>query len=467
MKAERGTPTKMSRVAVVAPSNRLRDALVAVADLGRIELAGMPPPPEGSELEALRRLERRFQGNGRSEPCLSPTPPDLAVLERDGRLDLLAGEVELMRRKRMAVSRGRFAALVGWTPERELEPMAARLAEAGSALVQLPVPRFVEPPTMTPQAGVVRLFRPLVETYGPPRYADVDPTPFAAVSFVVMFGMMFGDLGQGLLLALLGLGLRYVQGGRLLGLRPLWPFAVAAGLAAAAFGVLYGECFGPTGVIPTLWLDPLEEPISLLTAALAVGAVLLAASYALGIVNRWREEGALRALMAPSGIAGLLLFLGIGVAAAGWYRDSSELLVAGGAASAIAVLLLGAGFRAEAGRGAAAATEATIEVVDAVIRIVANLVSFTRLAAFGLMHAALGAVVFDAASALWGGLVGSILAAVVFILGNALTFSLEALVAAIQALRLEYYELFSRVYVGQGRRFAPWHIPLELAKEDS
>jgi V/A-type H+-transporting ATPase subunit I len=127
--------------------------------------------------------------------------------------------------------------------------------------------------------------------------------------------------------------------------------------------------------------------------------------------------------------------------------------------------LLGAGFHAGAGRGAAAVTQATVEVVDSVVRVVANVISFTRLAAFGLMHAALGAVVWDATTALWGTAVGSLLAVVTFVLGNALTFALEALVAGVQALRLEYYELFSRIFAGEGHRFSPWHIPLDSRKE--
>jgi V/A-type H+-transporting ATPase subunit I len=171
------------------------------------------------------------------------------------------------------------------------------------------------------------------------------------------------------------------------------------------------------------------------------------------------------ALLAPSGIAGFLLFLGLGLAAAGWYRASAPLGVLGGLLAVAGALLLGAGFHAEAGRGAAAATQATVEVVDAVVRVVANVISFTRLAAFGLMHAALAAVVWDATTALWGSAVGSVLAVLTFVLGNALTFGLEALVAAVQALRLEYYELFSRIFSGEGHRFDPWHIPLDSRKE--
>ena len=100
-----------------------------------------------------------------------------------------------------------------------------------------------------------------------------------------------------------------------------------------------------------------------------------------------------------------------------------------------------------------------VELVDMLVRLGSNVVSFTRLAAFGLTHAALGLVVWDGTRALWhrGG-VFTAAAVAVFLAGTALAFSLEALVAAIQALRLEYYELFSRVFVGEGRPFRPWHL---------
>ena len=95
------------------------------------------------------------------------------------------------------------------------------------------------------------------------------------------------------------------------------------------------------------------------------------------------------------------------------------------------------------------------------VRLGSNVVSFTRLAAFGLTHAALGLLVWEGTRALWhrGGLL-SVAALVVFAAGTILAFSLEALVAAIQALRLEYYELFSRVFVAQGVPFRPWHVPV-------
>ncbi|HSP72993.1 MAG TPA: V-type ATPase 116kDa subunit family protein, partial [Gaiellaceae bacterium] len=439
-----------------------REALVAVADSGSVELAGTLPSPSGEAVEALRRVERA--GAAAPKPRLAPEPPDTAELERLGAAELLAGEVELERRVESAVRRGSFAALVGWTPQSELETLSERLALSGGVAVELPRPSWAEPPTLIAVKRLARPFRPLVETYGSAHYADVDPTLFTAASFVLMFGMMFGDVGHGLLVAALALWLRGTRG-RFARFGKIWPLPFAAGLSAAFFGLLYGECFGPTGIVPALWLNPIDEPLPLLAAAVAIGAALLANGYAIGTINRWREEGAGAALVAASGIAGTAVFLGGGIAAAGWYFESRLIGIAGAAVALTGVLLMAAGVLAHASRGALAGVEVSIEVVDSVVRIGSSVISFTRLAAFGLMHAALSAIVWDAASAAWGGLVGSVVAIAVFLLGNAIAFSLELLVASIQALRLEYYELFSRIFAGEGRPFSPWHIPLALERE--
>ncbi len=458
-------PARMSRVAVVAPRAHLRDALVQLADAGTVELVGPLPPAQGEELEALRRVERRSPRTGPAHACVAPEPPNVVELERRGERALLAGEVELQRRGEAAVRHGSFAGYIGWTPETELDGLAERLAKAGAALVEVPTPTWAEPPTLLRSVRLARPFRPLVETYGPARYQDIDPTPFVAVSYVLMFGIMFGDVGHGLVLAALGVALRRAHG-RFSALQSAWPLVAACGVSGIFFGFLYGQFFGPTGVVPTLWLDPLDEPLHLLAAALIVGAALLAVSYAIGSVNRWRERGPMAALVAPSGLAGSAVFLAGALAFMGvaWSRD--ELVVAGALLVAVGVALLAVGFFVQAGRGAGAAAQAVVEVVDAVVRVAANAVSFARLAAFGLMHGALTAVVYDGSTALWSGAL--VLAAIaLFIAGNAFTFALEALVAGVQALRLEYYELFSRIFAGEGKPFSPWSIPIASREEES
>ena len=430
-------PARMQRIAIVAPLERMRDVLAQVADAGLAEIGaadGQPPglPP------------------GRS-PGLPPGLPPAA----DAEVDAYAAA---------AIRGSGAAALPGWIPASDVAALAARLAGSGAAVVPLPSPPGADPPTLLTGKALRRSLTPLVQTYVQVPYADLDPTWLAWSSYVLMFGMMFADVAEGAILLLAALALRAGWPGWARRFRQAWPFAAGAGLASAACGLLYGECFGPTGLVPAIWLDPLTHPVGLLLAAAGFGAVLLAGAYTLGVVNRWREGGWMAALYAPSGLAGGGLFGGAALLAAGWHAHIAILLACGGIVAGVALLLAFAGFLAGAGGGGAGFVQAAVELFDLVIRLGSNVVSFTRLAAFGLTHAALGLLVWQGPSALWhrGGALAA-LAAVVFAAGTALAFGLEALVAAIQALRLEYYELFSRVFITQGRPFRPWYVPLAEA----
>lgn len=470
LRAETAVPVRMRRVAVVAPKKALRESLVRIAEAGcvDIDLAGDGGPDvRGSAATRLQRLRTEP-----AQPALSEAPPDLDALEREGRTDLLAGEAQLEERLGSAVRHGTVAALAGWCPETEMGAMAARIAGAGGALVPLRTPRGVDPPTLLTGADaapptyaartVRRSFTPLVSTYGTVPYADLDPTMAAGIIYVVMFGLMFGDAGHGLLLVAIAFLLRAGRPRRAAALRPLWPFVAGAGLAATLAGVAYGEFFGPTGVLPVLWLEPLAEPMRLLAAAVGLGAVLLALAYAAGMVNRWREGGPAAALYATTGIAGAALYLGLAVVAGYVWLGQAVYGVVGAVIAAVGLALAGVGLFATTAGGPAGAVQTGIQLFDAVVRIGSNVVSFARLAAFGLTHAALGAIVWDGTTALAGrGPVGVVAAVLVFLLGNALAFALEALVAGVQALRLEFYELFSRLFEGEGRPFRPWHLPVE------
>lgn len=445
----------MSRIAVVSPAAGVRAVLVQLAEAGVAEIEATPEPQSSDALEALRRLRASGTAPGQAGLSAEPVPP--ARLEERGRADLLAGEVELERRAAAAVRRGPFTAAVGWCPHAELAAVRSRIEPLGAGVVELPKPPFVEPPTQLRTPRAAEPFRPLVETYGTVRYRDIDPTPFTAISFVLMFGMMFADAGHGLILAVAGLLLRFSRDPRLASLKKIWPLPFAAGLAAAAFGALYGEFFGPTGIVPVVWLRPLQNPLELLVAGILVGAVLLAVSYVIGAVNRWREAGAGAALYSSSGIAGATLFTSLAVVAASIWVGSVPVLVAGAVMGVAGLALIFAGYVAAAGRTGTGILEALVETFSSVLRLGANSISFARLAAFGMVHAAIGSLVWTATLALAAA--GLWFAAVpTFVIGNVLAFTLELVVAGIQALRLEYYELFSRIYSGEGRPFVPWRL---------
>jgi V/A-type H+-transporting ATPase subunit I len=467
------TPVRMTRVALVARVASLRDALVRVADAGVVEIDRVVAPADLPMGEAARSLQRLALTSA-PQPCLAPTAPEATDLERHGCADLLAGEVELAECSAQAIVRGEVAALVGWTPTHEMPGLAARLAEVGAAAVSLPRPRGIDPPTVSGPGTARRAFAPVVNTYGTVPYADLDPTVLAGLAYAVMFGAMFGDVGHGAMLMLGAVLIRLGRLRRLARLRPHWLIIAAAGLSAALFGFAYGECFGPTGLIPAGLLSPMEQPVAMLVGGVALGALLLAGSYALGTVNRVREGGWAMALYAPSGLAGALLFVAAGLGVGAWYWHDGWVGLAAAALAAIALVLAYMGLLAGAGGGSTGAMQASIELFDLVIRLGANVVSFARLAAFGITHAVLGWIVWQATMGLWNrGAAGVVAAVAVFVVGNALAFGLEALVAGVQALRLEYYELFSRVFQLEGRPFRPWHVPMatpiataESTKED-
>ena len=411
-------PVRMARVALVAPEPLWRGMLVEVARSGVVEL-DLPYTPG-------------------------------------------AGLDELERAANSAIASGPVAGLVGWTPVGRLPELAATLADLGAAVVPLARPRGVQPPTLLTAAGPSQGSRMLVDTYGTVPYVDVDPSVLAGVAYALMFGMMFGDVGQGAMLLLAGLILASGRIRALESLKKVWLLVAGAGLASMVFGGLYGEAFGPTGLVPVLWLDPLSSPIPLMLTAVMFGAALLAGAYALGTVNRVREGGWRLALYARSGIAGSLLFVSVGLLVWGLTASIAPLVPAAVALAVVALAFIFTGLFVEAGGGGTGLIQAVIELVDSVTRLGSNVVSFTRLAAFGLMHAALMMVIWNATTALWAPGWPALVAVLIFVLGNVLAFALEGLVAAVQALRLEYYELFSRVFQSEGRPFQPWAPVLSL-----
>jgi V/A-type H+/Na+-transporting ATPase subunit I len=400
-------PVRMARVAVVAPAGRLDAVLGAVARTGSIQLEQVPPDASLAEAEAE------------------------------------------------ALHRHAVAGLVGWSPRAAVAPLHAQLAALGGAVVRLPSPRGAQPPTMVSTRGASATFQPLVDTYATVPYADLNPSLFAGPVYILMFGMMFGDVGHGALLLAAGLLLLAGHPRSLSRHSHLAPFVIGAGMAAMVFGFLYGEAFGPTNLVPTLWTSPLDHPTALLAVGIAGGAVLLAAAYALGSVNRWREGGPSQALVATTGLAGTAVYLGLGASILGWYKHATPVLVAGACVALVGAVLGFLGCYARTG----GVLQSGIELFDSVLRMGTNTVSFARLAAFGLTHAALEQVVWSGSdgllhrgAALWA------VAVVVLVAGNVLAFALEGLVAGIQALRLDYYELFSRIFVSEGEPFRPWHV---------
>lgn len=336
----------------------------------------------------------------------------------------------------------------GWIPQRNLKRLQSRLAAALSREYKLearpPQPGERESvPSARRYPTWLGPFAELVRGYGVPCYGDFDPTLFFMLSFTAMFGMMFGDVGHGLLIALAGLMLR----GEAKRFRPL---LLAAGAAACGFGWLYGSVFGLEDIIPPLWIAPLSDPVRMLQAAIGWGVGFLVATQLIMLYNRIAARNWRAALFDAGGVAGLLLYLG-GVAAI-WlnYR--------GDAAAAWAAGLAGGGFLLILIHHCAQQREpwpgrfflSLMDSLETVFNDFVNTLSFMRVAAFSISHVALAMAITTLSAEM--GHTGQI---ITLVFGNLLILVLEGSIVAIQALRLEYYEGFSRYFTCFGREFKP------------
>ena len=336
--------------------------------------------------------------------------------------------------------------LQGWIPAADAPLLEERLRAATGACCALEI----RPPGAEEEAQVPVLLRPspllrpfekLVGNYGLPRYLELSPTPFVAISYLLMFGMMFGDVGHGLVLALVGL----------LAWRK-WPDAglllLGGGLASALSGAVYGSCFGLAQFKPfALWHDPLEgDPIHLMSLAIGLGVLMISLGLVLNILNHFRRRDVPGALMGRFGLAGLLFYWGaLGL-----------LLWRGPLPSALPTLLLIPVLAWVLHARHGGLTDALVEAFETLLVFLANTISFVRLAAYAMSHAAL-----LAATLLMADAVGPSFSWLVLLLGNLAAILLEGVIASVQALRLEYYEFFGKFFSGAGRPFAPFRLPMK------
>ena len=339
----------------------------------------------------------------------------------------------------------RFAWVTGWTSDAEGAHLAGAVDRSGARALL----HFAKPPPLSsaPLLFVnprwARPFELFPRALGVPGATEADPTVVLAVAVPLIFGYMFGDVGQGLLIAAVGLWLRKRA--------PVAKLFVAGGLSAAAFGWLFGSVFSIHRAIPALWTDPLDAPIEVLAVPIAAGAVLLGAGLLLHAMGSfWRGEWA-RLLGEDLG----LLALYAGLLGLFESRHFQWLALAGG-------LAFVAGHAVHAGRASALASGLG-ELAERTLQLLINTLSFARVGAFALAHAGLSSAV----SALSSEAESLVPRALIVVLGNALIVVLEVMVVSIQTTRLVLFEFFARFLTGAGRPFRPLAPPPTLLPGDS
>ncbi|MFA5466646.1 MAG: V-type ATPase 116kDa subunit family protein [Candidatus Izemoplasmatales bacterium] len=326
--------------------------------------------------------------------------------------------------------------------------------------------RRLKPPTKLRHGWFSRPFSMFVEMYGMPSYGDIDPTPFVAITYSLLFGIMFGDVGQGLLLSLIGFVLYKWKKLK------LGEIAIRIGLFSTFFGFLYGSVFGNEELLDPFFINVLGlsgKPIhvmessftmTLLILAVLIGAILILTSIAINIANKLKKKQYAEMIFSHNGISGMIfyLFIGGGLLAQMLYQISIFNVVTIILFAVLPLLMVFLkepierkihGHKMFPNGFGGFFTEGFFELFEVILSYITNTMSFMRVGGFVLSHAGMMLVVYSLMS-MSSGLVGT---TIIFIIGNLFVMGIEGLIVGIQVLRLEFYEMFSRYYEGNGIAF--------------
>ena len=370
-----------------------------------------------------------------------------ALHERHGMREALANAWRLqwlLQNVRALESGGLFCRITGWTSDLHDRVLAHAIEHSGArAIVHYPPPPAdAKAPLLLANPAWARPFEVFSRALGMPSRDEADPSVLLAVAVPLMFGYMFGDVGQGLVIAAAGFVFR-----------KRWPIArlfIAGGLAAAVFGLLFGSVFS-LHLLHPLWIAPLDDPLTILLVPLVGGGVLMTVGLALRAIEaHWRGDFIVW-LATDAGL--IAVYLGL----------LTCLMWPGGFVVAAAGAAVFCGGHAWHARKPLAALAALGDLAERTLQILINTLSFARVGAFALAHAGLSSAIV----ALMSATESAIVAGVVLVVGNVVVIVLEGLVVSIQTTRLVLFEFFTRFLVAEGRVFHPLPPPPSLSQEPS
>ena len=352
--------------------------------------------------------------------------------------------------------------IAGWIPATALSGAVdeVQFVTDGRAIIEILEPDVdrAQVPTLLRNPPWLRSFERLVINFGVPSYEEIDPTLLLAVSFILMYGLMFGDVGHGLLLSLTGLWLVLRKGNP----APLAPILVVCGISAMGFGFLYGSFFGQPR-LPALWLRPTDSIITLLLCTILGGVILLNIGFLANLAVALRQRHWSRFLLDENGVAGIWLYWALLGALVVLLRSMQSSPLGWGMAIGVPALLLLvrkplANFVAKRrplleGGWSESLLLAFFEVFVTILGYISNSLSFVRLGAFAVAHEGLSQAVYLLAG--MGGGCGW----VIWLGGTLFITAFEGFIVGIQAMRLEYYEFFGKFFHGAGQRFTPLQLP--------
>lgn len=332
-----------------------------------------------------------------------------------------------------------MARIRGWTSDEDGEVLRSALEQAGipAALSFPPAPPEKVPPSLVVNPPWARPFELFAKLVGTPGTNEADPSVIVAFIAPVLFGYMFGDVGHGMSVLVLGLVLcrRF----------PATSILIWGGAWSIVFGVAFGAIFGVENVIPALWLHPVADPLPVLIVPLIGGAALISLSMLLNALEHAWAGRFMEWVYTQSAMLAALAFGMVSLIDAAFLP-----------AFFIALVVQYAGLCWDYRRhGPSAFARGFAELAEGLLQLAVNTLSFIRVGAFALAHAGLSLAVVTLAD----GTRTIVAWLLVMLFGNALIIAIEGLVASIQTTRLMLFEFFNRFLVAGGRPFRPLAPP--------
>ena len=381
----------------------------------------------------------------------------------------------------------KLSCISGWAPKTEVDGIRQIVDEAtnGTGIVEVIeaeddalVKAGVESVPVKFQNGpLLRPFQMLISNFGMPRYNELDPTIFVGITFVLMFGFMFGDIGQGLVLLLVGLFMKFSKKKLDETIRDAGVLLSFCGLSAIVFGFFYGSIFGYEHLIHHLWVNPLKMDIAegsllsdihrLLLTAIGMGVVFTSVAIIINIINHFMTKHVYEGIFDKFGLIGLIFY---------WSALATGLwMVIKGSIATWQIVLIVTPlvllfikeplhnllhkhglFHGESPFGIL--LEGVLDLMETFTGYMSGTVSFIRVGAFAISHAALCMAVFLIVGMLSKLPLSSLWQAIIIIVGNVIVIAFEGMVAGIQCIRLEYYELFGKYFSSEGVEYKPFSL---------
>ncbi len=435
----------------------------------------LPDEYKGTPLDAIHSLEDKISA---LQSDINIVHTQMSHILESRREDLLAALNRLETfstnfnvRKLAACTKqniNTFYILCGWMSNRDAAAFQKEIAEDEKTFCIVEDDHkniMSKPPTKLLNPGLFKPFEMFIRMYGLPAYNEIDPTILIGLTYSFLFGFMFGDAGQGMCLLLGGFILFRLKKMNLAAI------ISCCGFFSTIFGFLFGSIFGFEDVINAVWLRPMEHMTNLpfigklntvFIAAISIGMGIILMTMVLNIINSIRSHDSEKTLFDTNGVAGLVFYASLVITVVLYMTEKpipAVILLAVMFGLPLLVMFLKEPLTnlvekkariMPAGKGMFV-VQGLFELFEVLLSYFSNTLSFVRVGAFAVSHAAMMEVVLmlsgaEAGNPNWA----------VVVLGNLFVCGMEGLIVGIQVLRLEYYELFSRFYRGNGRAFKPY-----------